>query len=307
MRVLITGVSGYAGYHAAIRLASAGHEVTGLVRNPGRPRLDVLRVNEVGLADGDVTDPSGFHELLERAEVVIHTMLDKRRPLETDRALFAALAALPRHSGAHRRFIYTTGCSIFGKVADPIMDETTEPNPAHALAFRRTLEREALALDLGVVVVRPGFMYGKDGYNSVAADWFAMGESGDAVFRGDREKGWSWIHIDDLAEAYLLLTEAGRSIDGELFCLADEHRPRSLDVMRRCVAAAGYRGEVRFEPPKAGENLSTWFDQNEFISSAKARRLLGWIPRHASVLDGIPAAYAGWKAAQRLYASPVAS
>jgi nucleoside-diphosphate-sugar epimerase len=302
MRVLITGVSGYAGYHAAIRLASVGHEVTGVVRNPNRPRLDLLRVHEVALVDGDVTDPESLRELLERSDVIIHAMLDKRRPLETDRALFTTIAALPKHAGTRRRFVYTTGCSIFGKVAVPVMDETTEPNPEHALAFRRTLEREALALDVGAVVLRPGFMYGKDGYNSVAADWFAMAESGEAVFRGDREKGWSWIHIDDLAEAYRLVAEAGREIDGELFCLADDKRPKSVDVMRCCVAAAGYAGEVRFEPPKAGENLSTWFDQNEFISSAKARRQLGWIPRHPGVLDGVPAAYAAWKTAQRLYA-----
>ncbi len=34
MRVFITGISGYAGYYAALRLASAGHQVTGLVRHP---------------------------------------------------------------------------------------------------------------------------------------------------------------------------------------------------------------------------------------------------------------------------------
>jgi nucleoside-diphosphate-sugar epimerase len=300
MHILITGVSGYAGYYAALRLAAAGHAVTGLVRNPGTPRLDVLRAHEIAIATGDVAEPDGYRTLLERSDAVIHTMLDKKRPLETDRKLFAALAALPEHPGSRRRFIYTTGCSIFGKAGVRVMDETTEPNPDHALAFRRALEIEALALPLSVVVLRPGFMYGNDGYNSQSTDWFEMAGSGDAVFRGDRDKGWSWIHIDDLAEAYRLVAEADKRVDGEVFCLADEQRPRCVEVMRACLDAAGYAGEVRFDVPLKGHNASTWFDQDEFITSEKARRILNWVPRRPGVLDALPAAFAAWKAAQRL-------
>jgi nucleoside-diphosphate-sugar epimerase len=229
-------------------------------------------------------------------------MLDKKQPLATDRALLGTIASLPKRAGAPRRLIYTTGCSMFGKVGIPVMDESTEPHPDHALGFRRTLELEALALDVGVIVLRPGFMYGNDGYNSVTTDWFAMAEAGAPEFRGDREKGWSWVHIDDLADAYLLVAEADRAIDGEVLCLADAQRPRCLDVMRACLAAAGYTGEIIFGPPKSGDNVSTWFDQNEFITSAKARRLLGWVPRRPGVLDAIPAAHASWKAARRVVA-----
>jgi nucleoside-diphosphate-sugar epimerase len=303
MRILITGVSGYAGYYAALRLRQAGHDVTGLVRNPDYPRLDILRMHEVKLVVGDVSKPETYRELLEQSHVIIHTMLDKKQPKETDRALFAAIAALPDQPGSRRRFIYTTGCSIFGKNGIPVMDETAEPNPAHFLAFRRELEKEALELkNVGVVVLRPGFMYGNDGYNSQSTDWFEMADKGEGIYRGDREKGWSWIHIDDLAEAYLLVTEADRAIDGELFFLGDEVRPQCLDVMRGCMAAAGYQGEIRFEGPLQGDNTSTWFDQNELFTSEKARRILGWVPRRPGVMDALPAAYASWKVAQKIAA-----
>jgi nucleoside-diphosphate-sugar epimerase len=224
-------------------------------------------------------------------------MLDKKRPLDTDRALFAALEALPPRS---RRFVYTTGCSIFGKVAVAVIDESTEPNPEHPLAFRRGLEKEALALkNVGTVVLRPGFMFGNDGYNSVSTDWFAMAEDGDPVFRGDRERGWSWIHIADLAEAYRLVVEADDSaVKGEIFHLGDALKPRSLDVMRACLDAAGHTGDIRFEGPKKGDNISTWFNQNEFITSQKARERLGWKPRHAGIIESAPQAYRSWKTAQ---------
>jgi nucleoside-diphosphate-sugar epimerase len=294
----VTGASGYAGYYAAIRMAGAGHLVTGLVRNPEQARLNVLRMHEVVLLQGDVAQPDTYRAELERSDVVIHTMLDKKRPLDTDRALFAALETLPRRTPA-RRFIYTTGCSIFGKIPIETIDEQTEPNPDHPLAFRRVLEREALALtNVSAAVVRPGFMFGYDGFNSVSTDWFESAEKGDPVFRGDREKGWSWIHIADLAEAYRLVAEAEHAVvGGEIFHLADERRPRSLDVMRACVAAIGVKKEIRFEGPKQGDNISTWFDQNEFITSQKARERLGWSARHDGVIESASRIYSSWKAA----------
>jgi nucleoside-diphosphate-sugar epimerase len=301
MRILITGVNGFAGYYAAIRLAYAGHDVTGLVRNPVHSRLDVLRTHEIKLAVGDVSQPDTYRELLDANQVIVHTMLDKKQPKETDRTLFAAIGALPVHAGTRRRFIYTTGCSIFGKLNVRVMDESTEPNPNHFLAFRRELEKEALALtNVGVVVLRPGFMFGNDGYNSQSTDWFEMGEAGQGIYRGDREKSWSWIHIDDLAEAFVLAAEANSAIDGELFNLADDLQPKCVDVMRRCVDVAGYQGEITFEGPLEGNNTSTWFDQNEMISSEKARRLLGWVPRRPGIMEGAPAAYAAWKVAQQI-------
>ncbi|HEY3919553.1 MAG TPA: NAD-dependent epimerase/dehydratase family protein [Stellaceae bacterium] len=299
MRVFVTGVSGYAGFYGALRLAGAGHAVTGLVRNPEQPRLNALRAQEVRLLTGDVGQVEGYRAELERSDVVIHTMLDKKRPLDTDRALFAALAALPQRT-PRRRFIYTTGCSIFGKLPIAVMDETVEPNPEHPLAFRRALEKEALAIaGIDTVVLRPGFMFGNDGYNSVSADWFGMAKAGDIVFRGDRERGWSWIHIADLAEAYRLAVEAKADIvAGEVFHIADDLLPQSLDVMRACVAAAGYRGEIRCEGPMKGDNISTWFNQNEFITAQKARDRLGWRTRHAGIIEGAQRTYASWLAAQ---------
>jgi nucleoside-diphosphate-sugar epimerase len=299
MKVFVTGVSGYAGFYAALRLAAAGHTVTGLVRNPEQPRLNVLRVQQIELLHGDVGDPGNYRSALEGSDVVIHTMLDKKRPLETDRALFAALQALPVRN-PRRRFIYTTGCSIFGKLPIPVMDESTEPNPDHPLAFRRTLEKEALTIaNIGTVVLRPGFMFGNDGYNSVAADWFEMAEAGDAVFRGDRERGWSWIHIADLAAAYQLAAEADDGVvAGEVFHVADDLLPRSLEVMRACVGAAGYQGEVRLEGPTKGDNISTWFNQNEFISPRKAHDRLGWRSRHPGIIESAKPVYAAWKAAR---------
>lgn len=299
MKVFLTGASGYAGFHVALRLAAAGHTVTGVVRHPEQPRLQTLRMHEIKLIHGDVAKPETYRSELEESEVVVHTMLDKKNHFETDRTFFRTLQELSQLM-PRRRLIYTTGVSIIGKVAAPVLDESIEPNPNHPIAFRRQLEREALALsNVTTVVLRPGFMFGNDGFNSVSTDWFAMAEQGDPVFRGDQEKGWSWIHVADLAEAYRLAAEADDNVvAGEIFHIVDEYRPRSLDVMRACVDAAGYRGPIRLEGPAKGDNISTWFDQNAFSSSRKARGRLGWSSPHDGVIASAERLFDAWKAAQ---------
>jgi nucleoside-diphosphate-sugar epimerase len=303
MRIFLTGASGYAGFYAALRLADAGHTVTGVVRHPEQSRLQALRMREIKLIHGDVAEPDTYRDDLEECDAIVHTMLDKKRHFETDRALFGVLESLsPRPR--RRRLVYTTGVSIIGKVDVPELDETIEPNPAQPISFRRKLEHEAFALkNVSTVVLRPGFIFGNDGFNSISTDWFAMAEEGDPVFRGDRDKGWSWIHVDDLADAYRLAVEADESaVNGELFHIVDEYRPRCLDVMRTCLRAAGHRGDIRLEGPIKGDNISMWFDQNAYSSSRKARERLGWASRHESVLASADRLFQSWKAAQAAYA-----
>ena len=60
---------------------------------------------------------------------------------------------------------------------------------------------------------------------------------------------------------------------------------------------AGYQGEIEFAPPSEDDETSTWFDQNEFITSGKIRRWLGWYPRHTGLIDEIESYYSAWKAA----------
>lgn len=47
MKVLVTGATGYAGFHAAIALRQAGHHVYGLVRDDSKPRAKDLQRHEV--------------------------------------------------------------------------------------------------------------------------------------------------------------------------------------------------------------------------------------------------------------------
>jgi nucleoside-diphosphate-sugar epimerase len=299
MKVIITGASGYAGFYAALALRDAGHHVTALLRHPHTDRARALRAREIHVAAGDLQQPATYQHLLDSCDALVHTVADHADPQGTDQVLFDALRKVARPDSKPPRFVYTTGCSIYGKVPERLMDETTPGNPAHALYYRMELEQVALALPtVRPVVVRPGFMYGYDGHSSMAARWFAMGTAGEVVYRGDPEKGWSWVHVADLAQAYVQLLAAGPEVDGEIFCLADAEQLACLAVQLACARAAGFRGEVALAGPDPRDWTSSVFDQNEFISSAKARRVLGWEPRHAGVLPELDMFFQAWQAAQ---------
>lgn len=136
---------------------------------------------------------------------------------------------------------------------------------------------------------------------SYVKDGFDMAEQGEPVFRGDRERGW--IDIADLAEAYRLVIDAdARAVESKIFHLADELRPRSLDVVRARIGAAGYGGEIRVEAPAHGDNI-TRFSQNEFIASQKAREWLGWGPRHMGIMESARGVHEAWKAARSIAAN----
>ena len=301
MKVLVTGATGYAGFHAAIALRQAGHQVYGLTRNDSKPKAKKLQGYEVQIAVGDIKQPETYRQYLENSDVLVHAMMDFDAPQEADRKLFETLRQVAETTKRNRLFIYTTGCSIYGKRPERVMDETTPANPDHALAFRMDMEQELFDLAIPQcrkVVLRPGFMYGLDGKSSITGMWFGMGEKGKAIYRGDKEKGWSWVHISDLAQAYVRVAESSAVINGEVFCIANEQRPKCLEIMRACLQATGYEGEIEFAEPQEDDVTSTWFDQNEFITSHKARQKLGWTPRHIGVIDEIETYYAAWKAAR---------
>ena len=299
MRILVTGATGYAGFYTAIALRQAGHRVYGLTRNKDKPRAKQLQQHEVQLAEGDISEADSYRQYLQESDAIVHAMMDFDAPQKTDLTLFNTLQQVAEKTARNRCFVYTTGCSIYGKRPERVMDETTPANPEHKLAFRMDLEQKLFKMKIPncrKVVLRPGFMYGLDGKSSITGMWFDMGEQNKAIYRGDREKGWSWVHVCDLAQAYLGVIQS--QVDGEIFCIANQQRPKCIEVMQACLTAAGYDGEIEFAEPDEEDVTSVWFDQNEFITSQKARYLLGWTPRHLGVIDEIETYYMAWKTAK---------
>jgi nucleoside-diphosphate-sugar epimerase len=296
MKVLVTGATGFLGSNVAKTVRRSGHQVSALVRNEKSAIVKDLIQHEVAIVKGDLQNPDTYMSAIEKADVIIHTVLDFANPVGTDKMFLETLSKVAKKDSRNRTLIYTTGCSIYGKVPELIMDENTEGNPQSPLSFRMGLEKEVMQLEgYRKIILRPGFFYGKNALSGMSADWFEAGKSGNATYFGDTEKGWSWVHIDDLADAYVKVIEAGAKVADEIFCIADEQRLKCLDVFTACVRAAGYTGDIK----KAAMPANDWFgnasDQNEFVTSHKASAILNWYPKHTGLLDEIDMYYKAWE------------
>jgi nucleoside-diphosphate-sugar epimerase len=75
MNVLVTGATGFTGWHAAARLREAGHQVRALVRDleKGRRLLSPLGIEESDLVVGDMTDPEAVSRALDGCDAVLHS------------------------------------------------------------------------------------------------------------------------------------------------------------------------------------------------------------------------------------------
>ncbi|ANZ37017.1 NAD-dependent epimerase [Lentzea guizhouensis] len=296
MQILVTGANGYTGRRVSAALSRAGHTVLGLTRDPSTARD--LVAEEVTPVRGDLAQPGTWRDHLDGTDAVVHLVMDRTDPAGTDRALFAEIAAAGERDGRQRHLVYTTGISAYGRTGVALMDENTPGNPESPIGFRFALEGELAASGLAHTVVRPGFIYGGAATTSMTAQWFAAAEAGTPVFYGDVTKRWSWVHVDDLADAYVRILARPSAVDGEVFVVADDQRLTALEVQRVAVRAAGFTGEIRLEPAEAGGIMQVAADQDELVSSAKAHRLLGWRPRHVSFTDAAERHFLAWRAAR---------
>lgn len=61
--------------------------------------------------------------------------------------------------------------------------------------------------------------------------YFAAQAGQDLNILGSRTKRWSWVHINDLGEAYVAVAKAGRTADGQVFNIASYHAPTFEELM----------------------------------------------------------------------------
>lgn len=285
MDVFLTGATGYIGEAVAELLVARGHTVVGLTRDPRSSRASALEDAGVRVVAGDVGDPGSYRARLAAAEVVIHTVADGRRPVESDEQLFAELLAL-RAAGRAPHLVYTTGCSVYGAHCHPLLDESTPTDPDHP---RARLEAQLATSRLAHTIVRPALVFGGHGRSSLLGRWLDEARDGVAVFYGDARKVWSWVHVDDLARGYAAIVERLAGLDGEAFLLADDAPVAAMETYEACQRAFGRTGPVTRAPISEEAPVYQVFDRHEVVDSRKAQRLLGWTPRATSVMELVAA------------------
>ena len=297
LRIFIAGATGALGSRLVPQLVERRHHVTGTTRsNAGR--LHTLGAEPVLV---DPLDAAALREAVvaARPHVVVHQLTaltglgmarnfdkafaqtNRLRTEGTDHLLAAARAA-----GAERLVWQSYAGWPYAREGGPVKTEDDRLDPTPPADVRETLEAirhlEALVTEAGGIVLRYGGFYGPgtslvgDGEHAelLRKRRFPVGGSGAGV--------WSLVHIDDAAAATVAAIERGAP---GIYNVVDDDPAPIREIVPALAAQLGA------PPPRhlpgwlvrlaAGPQAYSMMTSIRGASNAKAKRELGWEPRHS--------------------------
>lgn len=311
MKVLVAGAAGAMGKQLLPRLVAAGHEVSGMTRSAGNSEAvaalgatpivaDALDPDQVAAAIAAAEPEAIVHELtaLSGSLDMRHfdrdfALTNRLRTEATDHLLSAGRAV-----GVRRFLAQSYAGWPYARVGGPVKTEEDPLDPAPVDSMRRTLDAirrlEGAVTGAGWtegIVLRYGGFYGPG--TSLAPD----GEHTELIRRrrfpvvGDGAGVWSFVHIADAAEATVAALASGRA--GIYNVVDDEPAPVSewLPALASGLGAKPPRRVPRWLGRLlAGEAATVMMTEVRGASNAKAKRELGWQPRHPSWRQGLAGA-----------------
>jgi nucleoside-diphosphate-sugar epimerase len=285
MRIFLTGASGYIGTAVAERLRAAGHELTALARSDAT----VAKLESAGIKPipGDFSDPKRVGSAARAADGVISLATTYDPSIDGP----AVDAIVDARAGSNNPFIYTSGIWSHGDTGGKVVDETSPPNPAELVRWRQKIEERVLeGAKRGIrsVVIRPAIVYGRGG-GMPAGFVDSARKEGAARYVGTGKNLWPLVHVDDLADLYLLALE--KAPPGTLLLgVSGPSRPVS-EIAAAASRGAGAGGRTVATPlEEARKKLGAYADAlvlDQQASGRRAQELLGWKPRRPDVLEDI--------------------
>jgi hypothetical protein len=213
MKILVTGGTGFIGGKLVADLASSGHEVFCVVRNPipghSRPGLNLIF--------GETTRPGTWQDQVPGMDVIINLAganissrwTEAYKKLIYDSRILTTrnlVAALPANSRA--TLISTSAVGYYGDRGEEILTEGSEPGSGFLTCVTTDWEKEArMAEDKGarVVLTRFGVVLGKSG--GALQKLIPVFKRGLGGPLGSGKQWFPWIHVEDLLSAMKFIIE----------------------------------------------------------------------------------------------------
>jgi NADH dehydrogenase len=205
--VLVTGGTGFVGPHVVHALRAREIPVRALVRDPRKGAR--LAAWGAELVVGDVTDPASLLPAVSGVDAVVHLVsIIKGTRAEFERIMAQGtrnLIAAAREAGA-RRFVLASALGL---------DERTK-NAVPYFAAKWEMERAVKESGLEYVILRPSFVFGKDG--GVLPTFVRLARFAPVTpIIGPGTQRLQPIWVDDVAEYYArsvgLLPAANRTFE----------------------------------------------------------------------------------------------
>jgi nucleoside-diphosphate-sugar epimerase len=214
MRALVTGATGFLGSHLVEALVSGGHQVTALVRSPGKAslltRLDVRQVR------GDLHDSPALVEAARGQDVIYHVAgaiaaANEADFLAANRDGTRNLVEAAVRSGSPR-FLLVSSMAAGGPAERGRPRRGDEPDHPVTRYGRSKLAGEAVVRgsSLSWTIVRPPIIYGPRDYEVLKI--FKLARAGIVPMFGSGDQELSAVYAPDLAQALILAGSTGKTV-----------------------------------------------------------------------------------------------
>jgi GDP-4-dehydro-6-deoxy-D-mannose reductase len=299
MRILVTGITGFAGGHLAEALHAQGQvELFGLSRRAEWPAEWRHLHDRVVLRSCDLSDRSSIQDLLldvkpERIYHLAGYAHVGRSFQEVDAAWTGNLSATRNlyeaieHWGGRPRILYVSSGQVYGdpQTPDQVYTEQSLLRPASPYAASKAAAdiasyQYSLAPGLPIVRARPLNHIGPRQSPQYAVAHFTcqiaaieLGKRSPVVETGNLSPRRDLTDVRDVVQAYMRLMEDGRS--GEVYNIATGCVYSIQEVLDQLLTLTTKKVEVRprAERMRPGEATALRSD------AGKLRRELGWAPQ----------------------------
>ena len=315
MKILITGVAGFIGFHVAERLLAQGHDVVGidnlndyydvnlkgarLARIETQPNFRFLKL--------ELADRAAMAELFarEQFERVIHLGAQAGVRYSIDNPHAYADANLVGHlnvlEGCRQNgvghLLYASSSSVYGlnrKTPFSTSDSVDHPVSLYA-ATKKANElmshSYAHLYDLPTTGLRFFTVYGPWGRPDMALFKFTQailaGHPIDVYNQGDMRRDFTYI--DDIVDGIVRCVKAVNFDQYEIFNIGNNRSERLTDMIGLLAAELGVTPRLEFVPMQDGDVPATWAD------ISKLRDKTGYQPT-TPITVGIPKLAAWYRA-----------
>ena len=301
---LVTGATGFVGWHVARQLLDRGWRVRALVR-PGS-RLRELDGSEA--VAGDLTDPASLERAVRGCVAVFHVAADYRLWTAEPEAMYRSnvdgtrnMLEAARNAGIER-FVYTSTVGCIGIPPGGIGDEDSavslEDMSGHYKRSKFLAEQEALKAarsGLPVVIVNPTAPVGDHDFKPTPTGKIILDflKGGMPAYI---DTGLNLVDVRDVATGHLQAMECGTP--GNRYILGCENLSLA-GILGKVAAASGRKApglripyvvayaagavstawaSVTGKPPRAPLDAVRMAKKKMFVSHARAVKELGFAP-----------------------------
>jgi nucleoside-diphosphate-sugar epimerase len=266
-RVLVTGATGFIGYHLVKALSELGVEVLCLVRSTSN--ISNLESFNVSLYEGDITLKESLIPAVSAVDTVYHlagstAVLRAETHFHVNEGGTRNLAEACAQSGRRIRLLLVSSSAAVGpSPPGRPMREDDPPHPVSNYGRSKLAGEEAArqyAGEIPITIVRPPIVFGE--YDRDMFRMFDLVAHGWHIVPGLKKRYFSVIHATDLAKALILASQKGEILPAAdadtdapgqgIYFIADDWAPSYAELGPLMAESLGRKARVLPVPGVVG-------------------------------------------------------